>query len=155
MSGRTNIFRVIFIFENAYEIFTTKSSNRYVPYEFGRYKRKTYIYKEGEETENYSYIRDISSSDITSSSQSEYEKLYINDIYVPGSPKYKTLIEVVLEPSKRDTFNLSSEPCVPLNHELQTDNIYMYIQLNILHVIMDEKPFIISIQDRFLGSDRE
>ncbi|ETW37994.1 hypothetical protein PFTANZ_01304 [Plasmodium falciparum Tanzania (2000708)] len=29
-------------------------------------------------------------------------ELDINDIYVPGSPKYKTLIEVVLEPSKRD-----------------------------------------------------
>ncbi|SOV84091.1 erythrocyte membrane protein 1 (PfEMP1), exon 2, putative [Plasmodium reichenowi] len=47
------------------------------------------------------------------------------------------------------------EPSVPLNHELQTNNIYMYSQFNILHVIMDEKPFIISIQDRFLGSCRE
>ncbi|SOV83998.1 rifin PIR protein, putative [Plasmodium reichenowi] len=149
-SGHTNLFRVIFISQNVYEIFTTKSSNRYVPYECDRYKRKTYIYKEGEETENYNYIRDISSSDITSSSQSEYEELYINDIYIPGSPKYKTLIEVVLEPSKRNTFNLSSEPAVPLNHELQNDNIYMYSESNILHVIMDEKPSIISIQDRFL-----
>ncbi|SOV84071.1 erythrocyte membrane protein 1 (PfEMP1), exon 2, putative [Plasmodium reichenowi] len=113
----------------------------------------------------------------------EKKQLYINDIYVPGSPKYKSLIEVLLEPSKRDTFNLSScdistnkrtdnewnelkkdfteqyityiEPAVPLNHELQTNNIYMYIERNILHVIMDEKPFIISIQDRFLGSGRE
>ncbi|EWC87133.1 hypothetical protein PFNF54_04072 [Plasmodium falciparum NF54] len=42
-------------------------------------------------------------SDITSSSESEYEELDINDIYVPGSPKYKTLIEVVLEPSGNNT----------------------------------------------------
>ncbi|SOV84224.1 erythrocyte membrane protein 1 (PfEMP1), truncated, putative [Plasmodium reichenowi] len=47
------------------------------------------------------------------------------------------------------------EPFVPLNHELQTNNIYMYSQFNILHVIMDEKHFIISIQDRFLGSEKE
>ncbi|EWC79181.1 hypothetical protein C923_00142 [Plasmodium falciparum UGT5.1] len=42
-------------------------------------------------------------SDITSSSESEYEELDINDIYVPHAPKYKTLIEVVLEPSGNNT----------------------------------------------------
>ncbi|EUR68150.1 hypothetical protein PFBG_04115 [Plasmodium falciparum 7G8] len=42
-------------------------------------------------------------ADITSSSESEYEELDINDIYAPGSPKYKTLIEVVLEPSGNNT----------------------------------------------------
>ncbi|ETW41234.1 acidic terminal segment protein, partial [Plasmodium falciparum NF135/5.C10] len=41
--------------------------------------------------------------DITSSSESEYEELDINDIYAPRSPKYKTLIEVVLEPSGNNT----------------------------------------------------
>ncbi|SCQ12752.1 erythrocyte membrane protein 1 (PfEMP1), putative [Plasmodium gaboni] len=46
------------------------------------------------------YVRDISSSDITSSSESEYEEMDINDIYKPLGPKYKTLIEVVLKPSK-------------------------------------------------------
>ncbi|ETW35108.1 hypothetical protein PFTANZ_04191 [Plasmodium falciparum Tanzania (2000708)] len=107
-SGRTNLFRVIDITQNAYEIFTTKSPNRYVPYEIGRYKCKTYIYMEGEETDDYSYIRDIYSSDITSSSESEYEEIDLNDIYVSGSPKYKMFIEVVLEPLNRDTFNLSS-----------------------------------------------
>ncbi|ETW51949.1 hypothetical protein PFMALIP_00004 [Plasmodium falciparum MaliPS096_E11] len=59
-SERTNVFRVIDITQNAYEIFTTKSPNRYVPYESGRYKCKTYIYMayiymEGEETDDYSY----------------------------------------------------------------------------------------------------
>ncbi|KNC36563.1 erythrocyte membrane protein 1 [Plasmodium falciparum RAJ116] len=92
-SGRTNLFRVIFISENVYEIFTTKSPNRYVPYESGRYKCKTYIYMEGEETDDY---------------KSEYEEIDLNDIYVSGSPKYKMFIEVVLEPLNRDTFNLSS-----------------------------------------------
>ncbi|ETW46095.1 hypothetical protein PFMALIP_05839, partial [Plasmodium falciparum MaliPS096_E11] len=38
-------------------------------------------------------------TDITSS-ESEYEEMDINDIYPYTSPKYKTLIEVVLEPSK-------------------------------------------------------
>ncbi|ETW32024.1 hypothetical protein PFFCH_00550 [Plasmodium falciparum FCH/4] len=107
-SGCTNLFRVIDISQNAYEIFTTKSPNRYVPYESGRYKCKTYIYMEGEETDDYSYVRDISSSDVTSSSENEYEEIDVNDIYVPDSPKYKTFIEVVLEASKRDTFNSSS-----------------------------------------------
>ncbi|EWC78894.1 hypothetical protein C923_00422 [Plasmodium falciparum UGT5.1] len=105
-SGRTNLFRVIDVSENSYEIFTTKSPNRYVPYESDRYVGKTYIYVEGDETDDYSYIRDIYSSDITSSSESEYEEIDVNYIYVLGSTKCKTFIEVVLEPSKRDTFNL-------------------------------------------------
>ncbi|EWC75194.1 hypothetical protein C923_04150 [Plasmodium falciparum UGT5.1] len=42
-------------------------------------------------------------SDITSSSESEYEEMDINDIYAPRAPKYKTLIEVVLEPSGNNT----------------------------------------------------
>ncbi|KOB62538.1 hypothetical protein PFHG_04054 [Plasmodium falciparum HB3] len=37
-SGRTNLFRVIDITQNAYEIFTTKSPNRYVPYEKSEYE---------------------------------------------------------------------------------------------------------------------
>ncbi|KOB84817.1 hypothetical protein PFDG_00137 [Plasmodium falciparum Dd2] len=95
----SNLFSVIDIPQNDYDMPTTKSSNSYVPYESGRYSGKTYIYMEGDETDDYNYVRDIYSSDITSSSESEYEEMDINDIYVPGTPKYKTLIEVVLEPS--------------------------------------------------------
>ncbi|KNC36059.1 erythrocyte membrane protein 1 [Plasmodium falciparum RAJ116] len=102
-----DLLRVINIPKGDYGIPTSKSKNRYIPYASDRYKGKTYIYMEGDESDDYTYIGDISSSDITSS-ESEYEELDINDIYVPGSPKYKTLIEVVLEPSKRDTSNKSS-----------------------------------------------
>ncbi|SOV20028.1 erythrocyte membrane protein 1, PfEMP1, putative [Plasmodium sp. gorilla clade G2] len=94
--GPTNLFRVIDIPQNDYNIPTEKASNRYIPY--GKYKGKTYIYMEGDEPDDY--VRDISSSDITSSSESEYEEVNINDIYGYKSPKYKTLIEVVLKPSK-------------------------------------------------------
>ncbi|SOS79565.1 erythrocyte membrane protein 1, PfEMP1, putative [Plasmodium sp. gorilla clade G1] len=179
----SNLFRVIDVPQNDYDMPTTKSSNRYVPYESSRYKGKTYIYMEGEETDDYSYIRDISSSDITSSSESEYEELDINDIYVSSLPKYKTLIEVVLEPSKRDIFNTPSGDTftnkltddewnqlkqdfieqnlthigssLPLYNELPDDNMYMDTQPNILHDSMDEKPFITQIQDRFLDSSHE
>ncbi|SOV16827.1 erythrocyte membrane protein 1, PfEMP1, putative [Plasmodium sp. gorilla clade G2] len=95
----TKLFRVIDIPQNDYSIPTNESSNRYVPY--GKYKGKTYIYVEGEETDDY--IRDISSSDITSSSESEVEEMDINDIYPYKSPKYKTLIEVVLKRSNKTT----------------------------------------------------
>ncbi|SOV10663.1 erythrocyte membrane protein 1, PfEMP1, putative [Plasmodium sp. gorilla clade G2] len=91
-----DIFRVLDIPQNDYNIPDETSTNRYVPY--SKYKGKTYIYVEGEETNDY--IRDKSSSDITSSSESEYEEMDINDIYGYKSPKYKTLIEVVLKPSK-------------------------------------------------------
>ncbi|KOB85263.1 hypothetical protein PFDG_00699 [Plasmodium falciparum Dd2] len=63
----------------------------------GKYRGKRYIYLEGDSGTDSGYTDHY--SDITSSSESEYEELDINDIYVPGSPKYKTLIEVVLEPS--------------------------------------------------------
>ncbi|ETW45238.1 hypothetical protein PFNF135_00160 [Plasmodium falciparum NF135/5.C10] len=74
----------------------------YIPYRSGSYKGKTYIYMEGDSSgdEKYAFMSDT--TDVTSS-ESEYEELDINDIYVPGSPKYKTLIEVVLEPSGNNT----------------------------------------------------
>ncbi|SOV11288.1 erythrocyte membrane protein 1, PfEMP1, putative [Plasmodium gaboni] len=97
--GPTDIFRVLELPQNDYTIPTYKSTNRYVPY--SRYKGKTYIYVEGDEPDNY--IGDISSSDITSSSESEYDEIDINDIYKPLGPKYKTLIEVVLKPSSKST----------------------------------------------------
>ncbi|SOV20146.1 erythrocyte membrane protein 1, PfEMP1, putative [Plasmodium sp. gorilla clade G2] len=99
--GPTKLFRVLDIPQNDYSIPTEKASNRYIPY--GKYKGKTYIYVEGEETDDY--LRDISSSDLTSSSESEFEELDINDIYGYKSPKYKTLIEVVLKPSSKTTYD--------------------------------------------------
>ncbi|ETW15050.1 hypothetical protein PFFVO_06041 [Plasmodium falciparum Vietnam Oak-Knoll (FVO)] len=86
-------------------------------------------------------------TDITSS-ESEYEELDINDIYVPGSPKYKTLIEVVLEPSKSNG-NIPHSAGSPLGddmvpttntftddewNELKHDFISQYIQSEPLDV---------------------
>ncbi|SOS76765.1 erythrocyte membrane protein 1, PfEMP1, putative [Plasmodium sp. gorilla clade G1] len=102
-----DLLRVINIPKGDYDIPTLKSSNRYIPYASDRYKGKTYIYMEGDSGDE-KYTGDITSSDITSS-ESEYEEFDINDIYPYKSPKYKTLIEVVLEPSKRDTTNTPND----------------------------------------------
>ncbi|SOV76365.1 erythrocyte membrane protein 1, PfEMP1, putative [Plasmodium reichenowi] len=96
-----DLLSVLEIPQNDYGIPTLKSSNRYIPYASGKYRGKRYVYIEGDSGTDSGYTDHY--SDITSSSESEYEELDINDIYVPGSPKYKTLIEVVLEPSKRET----------------------------------------------------
>ncbi|CDO61728.1 erythrocyte membrane protein 1, EMP1 [Plasmodium reichenowi] len=96
-----DMLRVLQIPQNDYGMPTLKSSNKYIPYTSGKYRGKRYIYLEGDSGTDSGYTDHY--SDITSSSESEYEEFDINDIYVPGSPKYKTLIEVVLEPSKRDT----------------------------------------------------
>ncbi|SOV25603.1 erythrocyte membrane protein 1, PfEMP1, putative [Plasmodium sp. DRC-Itaito] len=133
--------------------------------------------------------------------KSEYEEMDINDIYPYKSPKYKTLIEVVLKPSKstHDAENIhidnnivhttyipsgtySDKPIdKPINkltdeewNELKKDfisnmlqndnmdlpneniiddNIYKNIQPNIVDSGNPlEKPFITSIQDRFLDN---
>ncbi|CAB89211.1 erythrocyte membrane protein 1 [Plasmodium falciparum NF54] len=94
-----DMIRILQMSQNKYGIPTTKSPNKYIPYASQRYKGKTYIYMEGDSGDEDKYIGNISSSDITSS-ESEYEEMDINDIYPYTSPKYKTLIEVVLEPSK-------------------------------------------------------
>ncbi|SOV21527.1 erythrocyte membrane protein 1 (PfEMP1), putative [Plasmodium sp. DRC-Itaito] len=133
----TKLFRVLDIPQNDYGIPDKTSTNRYVPY--GKYKGKTYIYVEGEETDDY--VRDISSSDITSSSESEYEEVDINDIYPYKSPKYKTLIEVVLKPSTnnnvQDTYtdDVKDNSDKPINkltdeewNELKQDFISQYLQ---------------------------
>ncbi|SOV76079.1 erythrocyte membrane protein 1, PfEMP1, putative [Plasmodium reichenowi] len=96
-----DLFSVLEIPQNDYGMPTLKSSNRYIPYTSGKYRGKRYIYLEGDSGTDSGYTDHY--SDITSSSESEYEEFDINDIYVPGSSKYKTLIEVVLEASKRDT----------------------------------------------------
>ncbi|KOB63612.1 hypothetical protein PFHG_05376, partial [Plasmodium falciparum HB3] len=96
-----DLLRVINIPKSDYDIPTKLSPNRYIPYTSGKYRGKRYIYLEGDSGTDSGYTDHY--SDITSSSESEYEELDINDIYVPGSPKYKTLIEVVLEPSGNNT----------------------------------------------------
>ncbi|SOS76915.1 erythrocyte membrane protein 1, PfEMP1, putative [Plasmodium sp. gorilla clade G1] len=109
-----DLLRVLNIPKGDYGMPTLKSKNRYIPYRSGPYKGKTYIYMEGDTSgDEDKYIGDITSSDITSS-ESEYEEMDINDIYVPGSPKYKTLIEVVLEPSKSNG-NIPHSAGEPLN----------------------------------------
>ncbi|CDO61752.1 erythrocyte membrane protein 1, EMP1 [Plasmodium reichenowi] len=96
-----DMLRVLQIPQNDYDIPTFKSKNRYIPYKSAQYRGKRYIYLEGDSGTDSGYTDHY--SDITSSSESEYEEFDINDIYVTGSPKYKTLIEVVLEPSGKNT----------------------------------------------------
>ncbi|CDO62010.1 erythrocyte membrane protein 1, EMP1 [Plasmodium reichenowi] len=173
-----DLFSVLEIPQNDYGIPTTKSSNRYIPYASGKYRGKRYIYIEGDSSgdEKYAFMSDT--TDVTSS-ESEYEELDINDIYVPHAPKYKTLIEVVLEPSKRDTQNDIQSDDIPSNkitdiewNELKQNFISQYlpnIQPNdytsgnsptntyptMTRHNMEEKPFIMSIQDRNLYSGDE
>ncbi|ETW41587.1 hypothetical protein PFAG_03837 [Plasmodium falciparum Santa Lucia] len=174
-SAHTNLFRVIDITQNEYGMPTKPSPNRYVPYESDRYKGKRYIYVQGD-TDEEKNIFMFDTTDITfSSSESEYEEI---DTYISHVPKYKTLIEVVLEPSKRDTQSgdIPSDD-TPRNkftdnewNQLKHDFISQYIehvipdvptelplntQPNTLHHSMDEKPFITSIQDRFLDTGHE
>ncbi|EUT75688.1 hypothetical protein PFAG_05994, partial [Plasmodium falciparum Santa Lucia] len=96
-----NLFQILQIPKSDYDIPTKLSPNRYIPYTSSKYRGKRYIYIEGDSGTDSGYTDHY--SDITSSSESEYEELDINDIYVPGSAKYKTLIEVVLEPSGNNT----------------------------------------------------
>ncbi|KNC35299.1 erythrocyte membrane protein 1 [Plasmodium falciparum RAJ116] len=178
-----DLLRVINIPKGDYGIPTMKSKNRYIPYVSDRYKGKTYIYMEGDTDEDkYTFMSDT--SDITSSSESEYEEIDINDIYPYQSPKYKTLIEVVLEPSKRDIQSddipssdtpmnkftddewnqlkhdfisnmLQSEPNdVP--NDYRSGNVTLNTQPNTLYFDKpQEKPFITSIHDRNLYSGEE
>ncbi|KNG73897.1 erythrocyte membrane protein 1 [Plasmodium falciparum IGH-CR14] len=96
-----DLLRVINIPKSDYDIPTKLSPNRYIPYTSGKYRGKRYIYMEGDSGTDSGYTDHY--SDITSSSESEYEEMDINDIYAPRAPKYKTLIEVVLEPSGKNT----------------------------------------------------
>ncbi|SCM18889.1 erythrocyte membrane protein 1, PfEMP1, putative [Plasmodium sp.] len=145
-----DLLRVLDIHKGDYGTPTPKSSNSYIPYVSDTYKGKTYIYMEGDTSgDEDKYIGDITSSDITSS-ESEYEELDINDIYPYTSPKYKTLIEVVLEPSKGNG-NIPHSAGTPLSkgddtpramtpltdeewNELKHDFISQYIQSESLDV---------------------
>ncbi|SOS81799.1 erythrocyte membrane protein 1, PfEMP1, putative [Plasmodium sp.] len=161
-----DLLRVLNISKGEYEMPTFKSKNRYIPYRSGSYKGKTYIYMEGDTSgDEDKYIWDLSSSDITSS-ESEYEEMDINDIYVPGSPKYKTLIEVVLEPSKSNGNTLGDDMVPTTNtftddewNELKHDFISQYLpntEPNTLYFDKpEEKPFITSIHDRDLYTGEE
>ncbi|SOV20306.1 erythrocyte membrane protein 1, PfEMP1, putative [Plasmodium sp. gorilla clade G2] len=165
---------------------TKTSTNRYIPYKSDRYAGRTYIYVEND-NDSDNYVVTTDTSDITSSSESEYEEIDINDIYPYKSPKYKTLIEVVLKPSKTYDAenihidnNMEDNNDTPINkltdvewnqlkHDFISqyleiipkdlpnentidDNIYMDTQTNIVDSSMEEKPFITSIQDRFLDN---
>ncbi|KNC35840.1 variant-specific surface protein [Plasmodium falciparum RAJ116] len=173
-----NLFQILQIPKGDYDIPTLKSSNRYIPYVSDRYKGKTYIYMEGDSSgdEKYAFMSDT--TDVTSS-ESEYEELDINDIYVPGSPKYKTLIEVVLEPSKRDIQSdntpmnkFTDDEWNQLKHDFisnmlqnqpndvpndyKSGDIPSNTQPNTLYFNKpEEKPFITSIHDRNLYTGEE
>nr|ABM88751.1 erythrocyte membrane protein 1 [Plasmodium falciparum] len=117
-----NLFQILQIPKSDYNIPTLKSKNRYIPYRSGTYKGKTYIYMEGDSSgdEKYAFMSDT--TDVTSS-ESEYEELDISDIYVPGSPKYKTLIEVVLEPSGNNTTASDKNTPSDTQNDIQNDGI--------------------------------
>ncbi|CDO61981.1 erythrocyte membrane protein 1, EMP1, exon 2, partial [Plasmodium reichenowi] len=176
-----DLLSVLDIHKGDYGMPTLKSKNRYIPYKSAQYRGKTYLYVEGD-TDEDKYIGDITSSDITSS-ESEYEEFDINDIYPYQSPKYKTLIDVVLEPSKRDTQNDITSDNTPSNkftdeewNQLKQDfisnmlqseqkdvpnnytsgNFTLNTQPNTLYFDKpQEKSFIMSIHDRNLLSGEE
>ncbi|SOS81724.1 erythrocyte membrane protein 1, PfEMP1, putative [Plasmodium sp.] len=112
-----DLLRVLDIHKGDYGIPTPKSSNTYIPYVSDTYKGKTYIYMEGDTSgdEKYAFMSDT--TDVTSS-ESEYEEMDINDIYPYTSPKYKTLIEVVLEPSKNGANTPSKGDDEPLGDDM-------------------------------------
>ncbi|ETW58180.1 hypothetical protein PFMC_05923, partial [Plasmodium falciparum CAMP/Malaysia] len=167
---RVDLFSVMEIPQNDYGMPTLKSKNRYVPYSSGKYRGKTYLYVEGDSGTDSGYTDHY--SDITSSSESEYEELDINDIYPYQSPKYKTLIEVVLEPSKRDIKSndismnkFTDDEWNQLKHDFISNMLQntQNTEPNILHDNVDnnthptmsrhnidQKPFIMLIQDRNL-----
>ncbi|KNC35364.1 erythrocyte membrane protein 1 [Plasmodium falciparum RAJ116] len=175
-----DLFSVINIPKGDYGTPTPKSKNRYIPYASDRHKGKTYIYMEGDSDSGH-YYEDT--TDITSS-ESEYEEMDINDIYVPGSPKYKTLIEVVLEPSKRDIpsgdipnndtptnkftdnewnqlkkdfiSNMLQNQPKDVPNDYSSGDIPFNTQPNTLYFNKpEEKPFITSIHDRNLYTGEE
>ncbi|EWC76154.1 hypothetical protein C923_03175 [Plasmodium falciparum UGT5.1] len=116
-----NLFQILHIPKSDYDIPTKLSPNRYIPYTSGKYRGKRYIYLEGDSGTDSGYTDHY--SDITSSSESEYEELDINDIYAPRAPKYKTLIEVVLEPSGNNTTASGNNTPSDTQNDIQSDDI--------------------------------
>ncbi|ETW57353.1 acidic terminal segment protein, partial [Plasmodium falciparum Palo Alto/Uganda] len=117
-----DLLRVLDVHKGDYGTPTPKSKNRYIPYASDRYKGKTYIYMEGDSSgdEKYAFMSDT--TDVTSS-ESEYEEFDINDIYAPRAPKYKTLIEVVLEPSGNNTTASGKNTPSDTQNDIQNDGI--------------------------------
>ncbi|KNC35138.1 erythrocyte membrane protein 1 [Plasmodium falciparum RAJ116] len=175
-----DLLRVINIPKSDYDIPTKLSPNRYIPYASSKYRGKRYIYIEGDSGTDSGYTDHY--SDITSSSESEYEEMDINDLYPYTSPKYKTLIEVVLEPSKGNGNTLGDDMVPTTNtftdeewNELKHDFISQYVVRepldipqydvltdlpmniggNVLDDGINEKPFITSIHDRDLYTGEE
>ncbi|KNG73904.1 erythrocyte membrane protein 1 [Plasmodium falciparum IGH-CR14] len=116
-----NLFQILQIPKSDYDIPTKLSPNRYIPYTSGKYRGKRYIYLEGDSGTDSGYTDHY--SDITSSSESEYEELDINEIYPYQSPKYKTLIEVVLEPSGNNTTASGNNTPSDTQNDIQNDGI--------------------------------
>nr|SPJ13371.1 erythrocyte membrane protein 1, PfEMP1, putative [Plasmodium sp. DRC-Itaito] len=172
------LFSVLDIPKGEFDIPTNLSPNRYVPYGTSKHRGKRYIYIEGDSDSGHYYD---DTTDITSSSESEYEEI---DTHISHMPKYKTLIEVVLEPSKRDTQNDIPRDDIPRNesitdeewNKLKENFISQYLQNeqkdvpqsdiskelplntqpNTLYFDKpEEKPFIMSIHDRNLLSGEE
>ncbi|SOV25591.1 erythrocyte membrane protein 1, PfEMP1, putative [Plasmodium sp. DRC-Itaito] len=92
-----DLFRVLEIPQKDHGIPTYKSSNRYVPYTT-KYRGKTYIYVENDESGD-TYMVESDTTDITSS-DSEVDEM---DLYMPRAPKHKTLIDIILRPSGNTT----------------------------------------------------
>ncbi|SOV25589.1 erythrocyte membrane protein 1, PfEMP1, putative [Plasmodium sp. DRC-Itaito] len=98
-----DLFRVLEIPQKDGGMPTYRSANKYVPYKSGHYAGKTYIYVEENDSDD-TYIGNISSSDVTtSSSDSEVDELDINEIYKPLGGKHRTLIDIILKPSGANT----------------------------------------------------
>ncbi|ETW45096.1 hypothetical protein PFNF135_00425 [Plasmodium falciparum NF135/5.C10] len=101
------------------------------------------------------------------SGQREYEDIGINNIYSYKSPKYKTLIEVVLKPSeqtydmkvthayyKDDSNKLTDEEWNQLKHEFIPDYLEdLSIILRIIHISKYESQNNVSQNDVYTGID--
>ncbi|KOB64267.1 hypothetical protein PFHG_05576 [Plasmodium falciparum HB3] len=97
------------------------SANRYIPYTSGKYRGKRYIYLK--EIVELIVVTPIIIVILLHLPKVNYEELDFNDIYVPGCPKYKTLIEVLPEPSGINT--TASGKNIPRNiqNDIQNDDI--------------------------------
>ncbi|EWC90588.1 hypothetical protein PFNF54_00601 [Plasmodium falciparum NF54] len=141
------VYIVINIPKSDYDIPTKLSPNRYIPYTSGKYRGKRYIYLEGDSGTDSGYTDHY--SDITSSSESEYEELDINDIYAPHNEwntlKHDFISQYLQSEQPNDVPNDYSSGDIPLNTQPNT----LYFDKP------EEKPFITSIHDRNLYTGEE
>ncbi|SCQ12841.1 erythrocyte membrane protein 1, PfEMP1, putative [Plasmodium gaboni] len=106
ISRPTDLFRVLEIPQNDSGIPTYRSANKYVPYT--KYRGKTYIYVEDDSGDD-TYVMESDTTDITTTSDSEYDELDINEIYGYGGGKHRTLIDIILRPSTSGTTHNSGD----------------------------------------------